>query len=213
MRSVSLNFSNALKNAPRDGIVPRWLISIAAKTFASDPADTVEVMRSFSTHDDHLDIDVISTKSGLITTRQFLGSVNLQVGRIPRFSELKIQQVEVTMSATAPAVNDFIRSNNLKGARVEIWVQLLSPQSRVPVGVPELAWLGIVDGAPVDAGDDGELVALTVVNEAMVMLTRDNPAKSSHEEGKRRKLPDGRQDDFSIYAGSVKDWKIPWGED
>lgn len=213
MRSVSLNFANALKNATRDGIVPRWLISIAGKTFADSPADAVEVMRSFSTYDDHINIDVVSTKTGLVTTRQFLGSVNLEIGRIPRVSELRIQQVEVKMSATAPAVNDFIRSNNLKGARVEIWVQLLSPQSRVPVGMPELAWLGIIDGAPIDEGDDGVMVSLTVVNEAMVMLTRSNPAKSSHEEGKKRLLPDGRPDDFSIYAGSVKQWREPWGED
>lgn len=209
MRDVDAGFYAALRDAPETGIVPRKLVTFTGWAWGGATRES----RSFWSGDDTLDMTVTSQVDNSVSTRTFHGSVNLSVGRIVRSSQLVIQTVDIQMSANAPVVADAVRGIDLRLATVEIWDMLLNPRTRAVAGIAP-AFLGVVDGSPIntEAAGGEEVVEISVVNDLMVMLTRTNPAKSSHEEQKKRLSNMGEQDDFGKYAGSVKSWKVPWGE-
>lgn len=209
MRDVDAGFYDALRDAPEKGIVPRKLVTFTGWAWGS----TTRESRSFWTGDRKRDFTVTSQVDNSVSTRMFQGGVNLSVGRIVRSSQLVIQTVDIQMSANAPAVAEAVRGIDLRLATVEIWDMLLNPRTRAIAGIAP-AFLGVVDGSPINTEVAGgeEVVEISVVNDLMVMLTRTNPAKSSHEEQKKRLSNTGEQDDFGKYAGSVKSWKVPWGE-
>lgn len=209
MRDLDPGFYAALTAAPERGIVPRKLVTFTG--FAWETGETERM--SFWSGDDAVTIDVISQINNLPSTRKFYGSVNLSVGRIIRSSQLVVQTVDVQMSANSPIVEELIRGIDIRLATVEIWDLLLDPRTRAIAGIAP-AYLGVVDGAPINTQSVSgeEVVEIAVVNDLMVMLTRTNAAKSSHEEQKKRVSPSGAQDDFGKYAGSVSAWKVPWGE-
>ncbi|KQS78077.1 hypothetical protein ASG58_06610 [Rhizobium sp. Leaf383] len=98
---------------------------------------------------------------------------------------------------------------NIRLAKVEIWDALLDPGSRLLAAAPALVWIGEVDGSPIETpgvGGQGS-VKIKTNSDAISMLTRKNPAKSSAEEQKKR-----QDDDFGKYAGAVKNWKPNWGQ-
>ena len=214
MRDLDPDFYAALQAAPERGIVPRKLVTFTGWTWP-DASGNVETKRmSFWTGDEDILITVTSGINNLPSTRTFYGGVNLAVSPIPRVSSLTVQTVTIEMTAIAPVVQELVRGLDLRLGQVEIWDALLDPDSRLLVGTPPLAWLGVVDGSPINTESEGgdEVVEIKTVNDAMVMLTRSNPAKSSHEEQKKRLGPTGEVDDFGKYAGSVGSWRVPWGE-
>lgn len=213
MRDLSPAFRDALVNARDRGIVPRKLVSFTAWTWPDANGATTKETMSFWNEDDDLSISVVSQIDNETYGRTFFGGINLSVDRIVRSSKLVIQTVPVRLSANAPIVEEAIRGLDIRLATVEIWDALLDPVSRELVGM-EAAFLGVVDGAPInDEGENGEeVIEINVVNDLVVMLTRTNPAKSSHEEQKKRVDASGDEDEISKYAGSVSAWKVPWGE-
>lgn len=219
MRDLDPDFYAALLAAPERGIVPRKLVTFTGWTWP-DGSGNVEAERmSFWTGDDDTLITVTSGLNNLPSTRTFYGGVNLEISAIPRVSSLTVQTVTIQMTAFAPVVQELVRGLDIRLAKVEIWDALLDPDSRLLAGAPTLAWLGVIDGSPINTESDGgdedggdEVVEIKSVNDAMVMLTRPNPAKSSHEEQKKRLGPGGAVDDFGKYAGSVGSWRVPWGE-
>jgi len=214
MRDLDPDFYAALQVAPERGIVPRKLVTFTGWTWP-DGSGNVEAERmSFWTGDEDILITVTSGINNLPSTRTFYGGVNLAVGPIPRVSSLTVETVTIQMTAIAPIVQELVRGLDLRLGKVEIWDALLDPSSRLLAGMPALAWLGVVDGSPINTESEGgdEVVEIKTVNDAMMMLTRSNPAKSSHEEQKKRLGPSGEADDFGKYAGSVGSWRVPWGE-
>lgn len=204
MRNVDPEFYAALSNASERGIVPRKLVSV---TGASFDGATVEQM-SFWTGDDDQEMTVTSGITGLASTRLFYGAVNLEVSPIPRVSDLTIQTVTISASQIADPIQQLVRGMNIRLAKVEIWEALLDPASRLLVSTPPLVWLGEVNGSPIETpviNGDGS-VEIATVSDAISMLTRSNPAKSSAEEQKKR-----QGDEWNKYAGAVKNWKPNWG--
>jgi hypothetical protein len=208
MRDPHPDFYAALVNARERGIVPRKLVSITGRSITTgallDPI-------SFWSENDDQDITVTSGLTGATSTRLFFGGVNLMVSAIPRVANLTIQTVALTASQIAPAVQEAVRGVNIRQAKVEIWDALLDPTSRLLAAPPALVWLGEVDGSPIETppvGSQSGSVKINTVSDAISMLTRKNPAKSSAEEQKRR-----QGDEWRKYAGAVKNWKPNWGQE
>lgn len=213
MRELDPNFYAALLATEESGGVSRQLVTFTGSTWPDADGNVARSSLSFWTDDDDVDIAITSQTDNTLSTRTFLGGVNLNVGRIVRSSTMKIQTVTVSLSANAPAVQQLTRGLNMHLATVEIWDAALDPRSLLLAGTAP-AYLGVVDGAPIntEAENGEEVVEFNVVNDLMVMLTRPNSAKASDEEQRQRLGADGSEDRFNRYTGSVKDWNIPWGE-
>lgn len=159
------------------------------------------------TWDEDIQTNVISGTTGLPVTRTYYGGCNLVIGDIPYVSDLTIQRVSVSMSQIADAAQELVRGRDLRLARCEIHEMQIDLDTGELAATPEIIFLGVVDGAPVstpEAGAEGG-ITITIASEALLMLSRTNPRKSSHESQKRRS-----GDQFSKYASTVGSWDIPW---
>lgn len=205
MRAISPNNQLALAHARDQGIAPRDFFWITARSIETGEP----VSFGLWTGDDAISIDVMSGSTGAVETRDYIGGVNLQVGDIPRVSDLTIQTIEVKFSALAPVCQDIIRAHDVRLAKVEIHNGWLDVASRGITDLPEIAFLGLVNGAPIEtAAAGGESMAtLNVVSDAISMLTRTNPRKRSYEGQKRR-----GGDEFGLYSNVVKVVRVFWGE-
>lgn len=205
MRTLGANNATALSEARDKGIIPVRFFTVTVK----DRSNGDPVTFCLFTGDDTLTCDVISGVDGSNDSRDFTGSVNLKIGDIPRASDLKIQEIEVSFSALAPICQSIVREHDPRLARVEIHSGWLSPTSRIMVDEAELDFIGEIDGAPIQTAAAGgeSIIKLKVVSFAISMLARTNPRKRSFE---GQKLRSG--DEFGKYRNGVSTWRVPWGE-
>lgn len=207
MRDPDAAFLAALQAGPDSGLVPRQFVWIEAKDRSTGDPVTVGVW----TGDEPITANVISGSTGLPVSRDYVGGVNLVVPSIPRVSDLTEQRISIVMSQIADTAELLVRDYDPRLARVEIHDGLLDPATRLLVSAPELAFIGIIDGTPIRTpavGGEGS-ITLEIIDDAMAMLTRTNPAKRSHEHQQRR----AAGDDFALYAGTAGEWQIWWGEE
>jgi hypothetical protein len=205
MRSASSALIGAKTSARDTGIVPRWFFWARVK----DRETGAPVELGYWTGDWTIDIAVIAGETGFPVTRQYVGGVNLNIGDIPRVSDLTIQSVSVSMSAIATITQQLVRGYDCRLARCEIHSVDLDTVTRLPVDAPIIEFIGQIDDAPIETGAAGgeSTIQLKVRDDAMVMLTRPNPRKRSAE-GQKRRLGD----EFGRYSNSVKSVQISWGE-
>lgn len=205
MRDISLNNQLALAAARDKGIAPRGFFWITVK----DRETGAPAGFGLWSGDDTITVDVMSGFSGMIEERVYVGGVNLEIGDIPRVSDLTIQTIEVTFSGVAPICQQIVRTFDPRLAKVELHAGWLDLESRGLVDDLEVDFLGEVDGAPIEtpaAGGDSK-ITLNIVSDAISMLTRTNPRKRSYEGQKRR-----GGDEFGLYSNVVRSWRIYWGE-
>ncbi|MCM2292300.1 hypothetical protein NAC44_08160 [Allorhizobium sp. BGMRC 0089] len=205
MRNLDNSYFAALQNARESGIVPRKFVSFTVK----DRDSGEQVTLGFWSGDEALTVTVPSGFSGEHVTRRFTGGVNLAVDTVPRVSDLSIQTVTVSLSQIAPEVQRLVRGYDVRLGKVEIYEAVFDPRNRTLVAMPPLVFLGQIDGAPITTpmiGAEGA-VEIRVVSDAISMLTRKNPAKSSYE---TQKLRGG--DEWGLYSAAVASWTIPWGQ-
>ncbi|MFC6490906.1 hypothetical protein [Nitratireductor sp. GCM10026969] len=204
MRDASPAFVSALIRAREEGILPPKFVWARVKDRGT--GDIVET--GFWSGDDTVTLDVISGQTGLPETRTYIGGADLQVGSIPRVSNLTIQTVDVSLSAIVPEVQQMVRGYNARLAPLEIHTGLLDPDTRMVVSPPEIEFLGQIDEAPIETAAAGgeSRVRFSVRSDAILMLTRKNPRKRSYEGQKRR-----QNDQIGRYANVVRTWQIPWG--
>ncbi len=206
MRNVDSNFLTALTSARDTGIVPRKFIWIAAR---DRETGAIEGMGLW-TGDEDITVTLISAQTGQSTTRLYLGAGALvSVSSIPRVSNLTIQTVKIDLSQVAGATQQLVRGYDVRLAKVEIHEAALDTASRGLVAAPAAVFLGEVDGAPIETpavGGKGR-ISLKVVSDAISMLTRKNPAKSSYEQQRRR-----GGDEWGKHSSTIETWKIPWGQ-
>lgn len=205
MKNIRAGNQYAFATARDKGIVPRRFVWITAPRFDNG------VIESFGlwTGDDDAAFSVVDSTSGLPVSRPYYGGVNLEVGEISEDANLTIEPVDVEFSQVAPICQEIARGHNLRLAKIEIHDGTLDPASRLPTDAAELVMVGIIDGAPIEtpaAGSDGS-IKLSVVSEALLMLTRKNPKKRSYEGQKRR-----QGDEFGLYSNVVESWKFSWGQ-
>lgn len=205
MKNLDINFIAALSQARDRGLVPRQLLYITAKEIATgEPAEI-----GYWTGDEDIEITVVSGITGSLVTRTYYGAVNLRLPSLPRVSDLTIQTLAIDITSIAPIVQEALRAYDLRLAKCEIHDGLLSVDSRLFVANPHISFLGEIDGSPIDTGAVGQQsrASLKIVSDAISMLTRVNPKKSSYEAQKRRE-----NDQFGKYSSTIKTWRIPWGQ-
>ena len=206
MKNVSPSFVAALTGAREQGLVARSLVYVTAR----DRNTGVPVSAGFWTGGEDIDIDVIDGTTGAMVTRTYYGDVNLDVPEIPRVSDMTIQTVDIRFSQIAPAVQQLVRGWDARLAEVEVHQLLLDPATGQAAGAAEVAFLGVVDGQPIEtpaAGGEGA-ITLSLISSAIAMLARTNPLKSSYEGQKRR-----QDDQWGRYSGVVANWDIAWGQE
>ncbi len=206
MRNISSALLAAITGARQNGIAPRTLVYVTAKNRTTGLPESIGV---WSDHDDS-NIPVLSGITGLQETRLYYGGgALLQVSDIPRVSDLTVQTVTVDLSQIADVAQRLVREYDVRLAKVEIHQVLLDPASGLPVSIDAPVFLGEVDGAPIKTpaiGGRGS-ISLKVISDAISMLTRTNPRKSSYEAQKRR-----QGDEWGLYSGTIETWNIPWGQ-
>ena len=205
MKNITSAFFAALTGARDKGLVPRRFVWITGKDLASGAPASIGLW----TGDDDINITITSGVTGLPEARTYYGGLNLQVSPIPRTADLTIQTVTITIGQIAPAVQQLVRGYDLRLAPIEIHDMSFDTGTRLPSAAPEIAFLGVADGAPVKTpavGQDGD-IEISAISAAIAMLERTNPAKSSYEGQKRRS-----GDEFGLYSSTVANWQIPWGQ-
>lgn len=207
MRDVDTNFFNALANAPIDGLVPRRLLYIESKSLADDTPTALVVW----TGDGEATFSVESTADDeSAISREYTGGVDLITTSIPYVSDLTIQTVTVTLNMLHEKVRDFFKGSIVRLGKVEIHDVLLDPKTRNAVAIAPLVFYGEVDGAPIEIGGPGSelTVNVKVVSDAISMLSKTNPARSSFQQQFQY---DG--DNFGKHSSVVATWQIPWGQE
>ncbi len=205
MRSSNASFVDQLVAAQDDGIIPRQFVYVKnIQPFGGG----APVSFGFWTGDDDADFVVVDGETGAPVTRTYYGAVNMVIDNIPRVSDMSIQTIEIQVSQIATATELLVRGYDVRLAKVEIHEMAMSNSSRLPVSEPEVVFLGQIDGAPIETPGIGEDGAITfaINSDAMSMLARVNPRKSSDQSQRRRS-----DDRFGQYSGSVRSWKIKWG--
>lgn len=206
MRNVDSAYLAALVGARDNGIAPRRFFWITARRFDNDSVESFGLW----TGDEAISLSIQSAATGATVTREYHGAgLILDIGSIPRVSDLTIQTITVDLSQVADHVQAIVRGYDLRLAKVEIHEATLDPATRELAAPPAVAFLGEVDGSTIETpamGGEGS-AKLTLVSDAISMLARKNSRKSSYEGQKRR-----GGDQFGRYASTVATWTIPWGE-
>lgn len=206
MRNSNTTFNNAMAVAQDTGLAPRQFVYVKnVKPFAAGAA----LSFGFWTGDEDAIFTVIDGETGLPVDRTYYGAVNMVVDNIPRVSDMTIQSISISVSQIATATELLVRGYDVRLAKVEIHEMALDPDSHLPISNPEVIFLGQIDGAPIETpavGEDGA-ITFSINSDAMSMLSRVNPRKSSFQSQRRRS-----DDRFGKYAGTVKNWPIKWGQ-
>lgn len=205
MKNSSAEMVAALVAARDQGLAPRQFLLVQAK----ERSTGLPFERGFWSGDEVITIAVPDRNTGVLVNKDFFGAMNLNISPIPRVSDLTIQTVTVDLSQIAMAVQQIARQYDLRLAKADIYEVTLDPSTRLPVSSPEIVFLGEVNGNPIDTpavGDDGK-ISLELNSDAISMLTRTNPSKSSYEGQKRR-----GGDEMGLYSSTLSSWNVPWGQ-
>lgn len=205
MRSISTAFFNALNAARETGIRPRQFAYFTVKERETGSPVNVGLWNG----DEDINITVINPFSGLSEARTYYGAQNLTISPIVRVTDATTQTVTVSASQISPITQQILRGYDMRLGKVEIHEMLMGPSSDQPVSPPEVVFIGEINKSPLTTpsiGEDGS-IAVEIVSDAISMLSKTNPAKSSDSFIKRR----NPGDNFSKYASTVSTWNIPWG--
>lgn len=206
MQNKSAAFMDACTNAVERKLVARKMVVFRVK----DRDTGAPIVRAFWNDTDTISIPVLDGIDGTQKTYDFIGDGSLlKVTDIVNVSDLSIEPVTVTLSQIAPFAQQLIREYNARLGRVEVWEHLLDPFTRLPVSVELPDFIGQITKAPIktpSAGSDGG-IEITAHSDAIMMLTRVNPRKSSYEGHKA-----ARGDEFGLYRAAMETAvDMPWG--
>ena len=200
-------FLNALIDAPKTGIKPRRFIWVRAKTRDATPQPFNVGMW---TGDRDVTITLKDGLTGNTVTRSYYGmGRKLIMPTISRVSDLTIQTPTVKMSQLSLVTQILVRENNVRFAKVDVHEGLLHPRTKAFVSMPELVFIGEVDGDPIETPKAGETgsITLELVSDAIRLLTETNPATRSYQTYAQRS-----NDQFGKYSNTVANFDYSWGE-
>lgn len=205
MKNISAAYLATLQGARDGSLVPVTFVWFLGKVRATG----APVELGLWTWDEDIEVTVLSGVSGLPVARTYYGAVNLSVGDIPYVSDLTVQSVTIGMSQIAPAAQKLVREYDIRLAKCEIHEMTYDKTTGSLSSAPEIAFIGRVDGAPLNTPAVGQAgsIEISISSDAISMLTRTNPAKSSYE-GQRRRGGDA----WGRYSSTIKTWDIPWGK-
>lgn len=205
MRGSDFDTIAALGRARRDGLIPRYLVSITARPLAGGAPAQFCFWNGLLP----LDIEVVSGATGLLETRPFQAdNALLSVGKLRLTSDLTIRPASFRLNPAHPAVKSMMSAFTVRLAPVEIHRGLLDVDTRLLVAPPRCRFLGFVETVQRPRSAAGQETSFTFnCTSETVQLTRTNPAKRSDESQRRRS-----GDRMMKYAEVAAEWEIHWGE-
>lgn len=203
MRSLT---SGVLAALEARALVARDFIWIIARDRSSPPA---EVTDGYWSGLGNITADVIDPETGSTASRSFDGAGGLiSVSDIPMVSNVSVQNVTVSMSQVADAVNDLIRTYDCKQAKIQIFRGLFDPETRDLVDAAQPRFVGFIDRIEVNTpaeGGDGSVV-MTCASHTQEMTRSNSDTRSDAQQ----KLRDAT-DDFLSDAATIGEWELAWG--
>lgn len=201
MQIYAPEFITSLSEARDKGIAPAYFYYVRAK----DRTTGAIVPKGFWTGDEDVSLQVENVEGGLIT-RSYVGGCGLKVDAIQYVGDLTDNPIGLSLSQIAEPAQELVREYNSRLAYCE--VHTTTWRGGVLASVPQVAWVGIVDEAPIStpsAGSEGG-IQFSIRSQLMVELSMTNPAKSSDAHQRRRRAGDR----FSEYAATNPKRKIQW---
>ncbi len=204
VRALDTDTQTAIRD--RRGLRPRNFIVITAKSRSDGSAS----VRCFWDEAETVSVNVLD-ENGDLTSHDFTGDgAILGMDPIPMRIGLEVRTIQIVMSALHPEVENLIRTDEPRGAKVEIYRGHLSLNSGLLVSSPRSRFLGKINEAPIETAAAGgeSTVTLRVVGHTRE-LTRTNPSRKSDAQ---QRLRSG--DRFRRYSGKAGQWlaDIWWGE-
>jgi hypothetical protein len=186
-------------------IVPRdfiWLI-------ARDRSSGAPVAEGVWSGQGNFTAAVIDPHTGGSQDRAFFGSGALvSVGNIPLVQGITVQTLTITMSGVNAAFNDYVRTNDLKQAEIQIFRGFLDPGTRLLVAPAVPRFVGYIDDAPITTPKENTSGAITITATSNTQeLTRANSDTRSDASQRLRAANDNFYQDTAVVGG----WKFFWG--
>lgn len=202
-RSISAeNFAaiQARRLVPRDFI---WLI-------ARDRTSGAPVAEGVWSGAGDFTAAVIDPHTGGSQSRMFFGSGALiSVGDIQLVQGITVQTLTITLSQLDAGVNDYVRTNDLKQAEIQIFRGFLDPDTRLLVAPATPRFVGFIDDAPITTPKENTSGAITITATSNTQeLTRANSDTRSDASQRLRSANDNFYQDVSVVGG----WQIFWGK-
>ena len=204
MRAVD-TAAQALR-ATRGGLAERVMVWIAARNRLTGE---IEALGLWSGEDSET-ITVTDMWTGAPATRVFHGAGSLLgISGVQHEAGLSVRPVRLSLSALSPPVIDAVRLYDPRGARVQIWRRTLSPDTGLPVGVPEPWFKGFCNKAPIPRPEPGgeAILEMEVVSTTRLVAIPNGRRKS--DAAQRSRDPDDR---FRRYKAIARTIDVPWGE-
>jgi len=205
LRGSDVATVNALAAARHEGLAPRSLITIWAKSLVDGSIEQF----CFWDHVLPADVEVISGTTGALEQRAFAsdGAV-IKVNPIKLTSDLSYGPASFQLNRLHPRVQLMMTNYTVRLRPVEIHRVPLTVKGRLPVAPPRCRFLGIIETAKrtrPKVGEEGSLTFNCMSDAAQ--LVRTNPAKRS-DETQRLRLGDRQMK----YADVAHEWELSWGE-
>jgi hypothetical protein len=189
----------------RVGLSERIMVWIAARNRLSGDLEGLGLW----TGEDTETITVTDLWTGASATRDFQGAGGLLgVTGLVHQAGLTVRPVRLSLSALDPTVTAAVRLYDARGVRLQIWRRTLSPHTGLQVGVPEPAFKGFVNRAPIPRPVAGGIAALELEAVSVVRLLTVPAGRRKSDAAQRLRLDD-RFRRYKAVAGSID---VPWGQ-
>lgn len=205
MKSIGVNTSVALADAPRKGLIMRDLVWITAKDRSTGSPESVGVWsgRVPTT------VPVINPKDGSTDNRVYQPLGQLIVPPIPATMDLEVRTIRIRLSRLSGALLNAIRLYDAKMAPIEIHRGIFDPTTGRLVDPAMCRFFGFINAAPITISPSGQEggIELECTSYSRIM-TRTSGKLFSDEV-----LKDRSGDRFGQYLDVAGDWRIWWGQE
>ena len=152
---------------------------------------------------------VIDPHTGGSQDREFFGSGALiSVGDIPLVQGITVQNLTITLSGVNAAMNDYVRTYDLKQAEIQIFRGFFDPDTRALIAPAVCRFDGYIDDAPITTAKENNPGSVTVTATSNTQeLTRANSSTRSDADQRLRSATDNFYQDTAVVGG----WTIFWG--
>lgn len=187
-------------------IVPRdfiWLIARDRTTLAPFAEGVWSGQGTFNAA-------VLDPHTGGSVERQFFGSGALiSVGDISLVQGITVQNLTITLSGINSALNDYVRTYDLKQAEIQIFRGFMDPATRLLVAPATPRFVGYIDDAPITTAKENNPGSITITATSNTQeLTRANSDTRCDASQRLRSANDNFYQDTAVCAT----WQVFWGQ-
>ena len=205
MKTIGVNTSVALQNAPRSGLVIRDMVYISAKDRGTGAPAYIGLWNGRVP----TTISVVKPSDGSTVERLYQPLGQLAIPPIPASLETEVRTIRLKFSKLSEAMLNAIRLYDAKMAPIEIHRGIFDTETRRMVDPAICRFFGYINNAPITTpktGGEGA-IELECVSRSRI-LTRTSGKLFSDEVLKER-----GNDRFGQYLDVAADWRIWWGQE